>query len=296
MLRGFQKVEEIAASTYQLGCHELLNLENSRVLKAPESLGSLLSLTRLRLSKIDFERIPASIKHLTKLSELYLDDCKRLQCLPELPSTLQVLIASGCISLKSIASMFMQGDREYKAASQEFNFSGCLQLDQNQRTRIMGDARLRIQRTATSLFYQEYHGQFIRVRLCIPGSEVPEGFSYKNREGSSVKIRQPAHSYRGFTFCAVVSFGQNGERRPVNIECECHLIIKDGTQIDLSSYYYDKYERQVRSLWKRDQHVFIWSVHSKGFFKEASFHFKPLWGATDVMVACGVHPLFVNEF
>jgi hypothetical protein len=154
MLRGFQKVEEIAASTYQLGCHELLNLENSRVLKAPESLGSLLSLTRLRLSKIDFERIPASIKHLTKLSELYLDDCKRLQCLPELPSTLQVLIASGCISLKSIASMFMQGDREYKAASQEFNFSGCLQLDQNSRTRIMGDARLRIQRTATSLFYQ----------------------------------------------------------------------------------------------------------------------------------------------
>jgi hypothetical protein len=143
---------------------------------------------------------------------------------------------------------------------------------------------------------QEYHGQFIRVRLCIPGSEVPEGFSYKNREGSSVKIRQPAHSYRGFTFCAVVSFGQNGERRPVNIECECHLIIKDGTQIDLSSYYYDKYERKVRSLWKRDQHVFIWSVHSKGFFKEASFHFKPLWGATDVMVACGVHPLFVNEF
>jgi hypothetical protein len=124
------------------------------VLKTPQSLGSLVSLTKLRLSEIDFERIPASIKHLTKLRELYLDDCKRLQCLPELPSTLQVLIASGCISLKYVAIISMQGDREYDDASQEFSFSGCLQLDQNSRTRIMGDARLRIQRMATSLVYQ----------------------------------------------------------------------------------------------------------------------------------------------
>eukprot|EP00258_Populus_trichocarpa_P032111 XP_024448130.1 disease resistance protein TAO1 isoform X4 [Populus trichocarpa] len=292
MLSGFQKVEEIASSTYKLGCHEFLNLGNSRVLKTPERLGSLVWLTELRLSEIDFERIPASIKHLTKLSKLYLDDCKRLQCLPELPSTLQVLIASGCISLKSVASIFMQGDREYEA--QEFNFSGCLQLDQNSRTRIMGATRLRIQRMATSLFYQEYHGKPIRVRLCIPGSEVPEWFSYKNREGSSVKIRQPAHWHRRFTLCAVVSFGQSGERRPVNIKCECHLISKDGTQIDLNSYFYEIYEEKVRSLWERE-HVFIWSVHSKCFFKEASFQFKSPWGATDVVVGCGVHPLLVNE-
>ncbi|XP_024457054.1 disease resistance protein RPV1 [Populus trichocarpa] len=291
-LRGFQKVEEIASSTYKLGCHEFLNLGNSRVLKTPQSLGSLVSLTKLRLSEIDFERIPASIKHLTKLRELYLDDCKRLQCLPELPSTLQVLIASGCISLKYVAIISMQGDREYDDASQEFSFSGCLQLDQNSRTRIMGDARLRIQRMATSLVYQEYHRQNNRVRLCIPGSEVPECFSYKNRDGSSVKIRQLARWHRGFTLCAVVSFGQSEERRSVNIECECHLIIKDETQIDLSSYYYKEYEIMAWSstVWKKEQ-VFIWSVHCKCFFKEASFHFKPLCGATDVVVKCGVHPL-----
>eukprot|EP00258_Populus_trichocarpa_P032106 XP_024448125.1 disease resistance protein TAO1 isoform X3 [Populus trichocarpa] len=295
MLSGFQKVEEIASSTYKLGCHEFLNSGNSCVLKTQERLGSLVSLTQLRLSHIDFERIPASIKQLTKLSTLYLDDCKRLQCLPELPSTLQVLIASGCISLKSVASIFMQGDREYKAVSQEFNFSECLQLDQNSHTRIVGAAHLRIQRMATSLFYQEYHGKPLKeVRLCIPGSEVPEWFSYKNREGSLVQIQQPAHWHRGFTLCAVVSFGQSGERRPVNIKCECHLICKDGTQIDLSSYYYEIYEERVRSLWER-VHVFIWSVHSKCFFKEASFQFKSPWGATDVVVACGVHPLFVNK-
>ena len=142
-----------------------------------------------------------------------------------------------------------------------------------------------------SLFsVQEYHCP--RVQLCIPRSEVPEFFSYKKREGSSAKIRQPTRWHRGFTLCAVVSFGQNGERRQVNIECECHLIIKDGTQIDLSSYYYREYERMARSstIWKRE-HVFIWSVHCKCFFKETSFHFKPLCGAPDVVVQCGVHPL-----
>ncbi|KAL3591212.1 hypothetical protein D5086_009852 [Populus alba] len=185
----------------------------------------------------------------------------------------------------------MPGDIEYEVASQEFNFSGCLQLDQNSRTRIMSGARLRIQHMATSLFYKAYNYKPFRVQLCIPGSKVPECFSYKNRGGSSVKIQQLAHWHRGFTLCAVVSFGQSEERRPVNIECECHLIIKDGTQIDLSSYYDDKYIAKTRSIiWKRE-HVFIWSVHSKCFFKEASFHFKPLYGATDVMVECGVHPL-----
>jgi hypothetical protein len=72
------------------------------------------------------------------------------------------------------------------------------------------------------------------------------------------------------------------------------LIIKDGTQIVLSSCY-DGDERKVRRSLLKREHVFIWSVRYKCFFKEASFHFKPLWGASDVVVECGVHPLFVNE-
>jgi len=49
-----------------------------------------------------------------------------------------------------------------------------------------------------------------------------------------------------------------------------------------------------------------WGVYGKGSmcsfgvstlsaFKEASFQFKSPWGTTDVVVGCGVHPLFVNE-
>jgi hypothetical protein len=141
-----------------------------------------------------------------------------------------------------------------------------------------------LKKKITIIFY-EYAGKPLKsFQLCIPGSEVPEWFSYKNREGSSIKIQHPAHWHRRLILCAVVSFGQSGERC---IKCESHLITKDGTQIiDLSSSSYEIYAKKVRSLWERE-HVFIWSVYSNCFFKEASFHFKP----TDVVVKCGVHLL-----
>ena len=48
----------------------------------------------------------------------------------------------------------MQGEKDYEAASQGFDFSNCLQLDQNSLTKIIGDARLRILHMTTSLFNQ----------------------------------------------------------------------------------------------------------------------------------------------
>ncbi|KAI5587317.1 hypothetical protein BDE02_05G024100 [Populus trichocarpa] len=290
------EVEEIAFG----GCLQYLNLGASGVSEIPGSIGSLVSLRDLRLSCNDFERIPANIKQLPMLIKLDLHGCERLQHLPELPSSLQVLIASYCISLRSLASIFIQGEKEYASASQQFNFSNCLKLDQNACTRIMEDAHLRIRRMASSLFNREYFGKPIRVRLCIPGLEVPEWFCYKNTGGSSLNI--PAHWHRttntdqflGFTFCAVVSFGHSKKKRPVNIRCECHLITQGGNQSDLNFYCYEEVERKERCLWERD-HVFIWSINSNCFFKEASFHFKPLWGTADVVVKCGVHPLFVQD-
>ncbi|KAG5244841.1 disease resistance protein [Salix suchowensis] len=205
------------------------------------------------------------------------------------------------IKIKAIEGIFMQGEKDYEAASQQFNFFNCPQLDQSSLTKIIGDARLRIQRMATSLFNQQYFGEPISVRLCIPGSEVPEWFTYKNTGGPTVKIKLPDHCHRanttdqlfGFTLCVVVSFGNRlGFPLHFDIKCECHLITKDGTQSDLTFHYYD-----VEAFGKlKREHVFIWSIHSHCSFKEASFHFKPSGGCTaDAVVRSGVHPLFVED-
>ncbi|KAJ6397555.1 hypothetical protein OIU77_018548 [Salix suchowensis] len=273
------EVEEIASTTNKLGCLRVLIVISSGVLE-----------------------IPASIKQLPVLTELNLSGCERLQHLPQLPSSLQVLIASECISLTSVEGIFMQGEKDYEAASQQFNFSDCPRLDQSSLTKIIGDARLRIQRMATSLFNQQYFGKPVSVRLCIPGSEVPEWFAYKNTRGPTVKIKLPAHWHCsnttdqlfGFTLCAVVSFGPGQKYGAFDIKCECHLITKDGTQSDLSFHCYnDEIDRW--GTWERE-HVFIWSIQSHCSFKEASFHFKPLSGSTaDAVVRSGVHPLFVED-
>ncbi|KAJ6737582.1 hypothetical protein OIU85_019627 [Salix viminalis] len=293
------EVEEIASTTNKLGCLRILSLDSTLVLEIPGSIGSWVSLTHLILYFSDCERIPASIKQLPVLTELHLQQCKRLQHLPQLPSSLRVLNASDCISLTSVGGIFMQGCDDYEAASQEFNFTDCHQLDQSSLTKIIGDARLRIERMATSLFNQQYFGKPISVRLCIPGSEVPEWFTYKNTEGPSVKIKLPDHCHRanttdqlfGFTLCAVVSFGPRFFAN-FDIKCECHLITKDGTHSDLTFHYY--YDEEGVGTWERE-HVFIWSIQSDLFFKEASFHFKLVWGNAAAVVQSGVQPLFVED-
>ncbi|KAJ6737589.1 LEUCINE RICH REPEAT CONTAINING PROTEIN [Salix viminalis] len=100
--RRRSEVEEIASTTNKLGCLQYLNMIDCHVLEIPGSIGSWVSLTTLELHGNDFERIPASIKQLPVLTELDLSRCERLYHLPQLPSSLQVLDATDCISLTSV--------------------------------------------------------------------------------------------------------------------------------------------------------------------------------------------------
>lgn len=110
---------------------------------------------------------------------------------------------------------------------------------------------------------QEYLGKPIRVSLCVLGSEVPEWFSYKSTEGSSVKIKLPAHrnhtnstdQFSGFTFCAVVSFGPCQNDGDFDIRCECHLITKGGVQSDL--IFNNKGDEEKRLSPLKREHEFL---------------------------------------
>jgi Leucine-rich repeat (LRR) protein len=48
----------------------------------------------------NFTSLPATIHELSNLEYLYLDDCKRLQSLGELPSNLKFVSAQACTSLR----------------------------------------------------------------------------------------------------------------------------------------------------------------------------------------------------
>ncbi|RDX89018.1 TMV resistance protein N, partial [Mucuna pruriens] len=70
-------------------CLTSLDLENCCNLRTlPDSIDLLPSLKYLRLSGSNVESLPASIKNLLMLRDLYLDNCMKLVSMPELPQSL----------------------------------------------------------------------------------------------------------------------------------------------------------------------------------------------------------------
>ncbi|XP_044469711.1 disease resistance protein RPV1-like [Mangifera indica] len=76
----------------------------------PSSIDQLLSLQHLDIAQNNLETLPESIKDLPKLATLILSNCQRLKYLPELPRSLQKIIAENCVSLESISSLFLCTD------------------------------------------------------------------------------------------------------------------------------------------------------------------------------------------
>lgn len=92
----------------------------------PDGFCHLSSLTRLDLSGNNFVSIPSSISRLPKLVYLILNWCKKLQRLPELPSSIQELDASNCASLETskfnpsrICSLFASRVKRYNHLPRE---------------------------------------------------------------------------------------------------------------------------------------------------------------------------------
>jgi len=66
-------------------------------------LGSLSSLQGLDLSQNNFRNLPDCISRLPKLQYLYLDQCRSLYSIVELPTNLEVLYAYGCSSMETLS-------------------------------------------------------------------------------------------------------------------------------------------------------------------------------------------------
>lgn len=110
----------------------------------PDGLTGLTSLQRLNLSGTMIQTINPTIKQASGLKYLNISNCKRLQSLPQLPC-LPILVANACLTLKTV-SYPMAASTQY--LNQKHSFCGSINLDENTRSNMMDDARLRIARMA----------------------------------------------------------------------------------------------------------------------------------------------------
>ena len=112
-----------------------LNLSDRNLLEGalPSDLSSLSWLECLDLSRNNFITVPTSLSRLPHLRRLIVEHCKNLQSLPELPSSIKVLLANDCTSLET----FSYPSSAYalrKFGDFNFEFSNCFRLVGNEQS------------------------------------------------------------------------------------------------------------------------------------------------------------------
>ncbi|XP_011620602.2 TMV resistance protein N isoform X2 [Amborella trichopoda] len=109
-LSGCSSLEELDASD--------CNLEGLK----PDDFEKLSSLKVLNLLEIDFQGLPISLRGLSQLEILCVPSCKQLVAIPELPTGLKALDASGCESLQTIPNL------SHLSKLEHLNINDCEQL------------------------------------------------------------------------------------------------------------------------------------------------------------------------
>lgn len=175
-LSGCCKLKELPPPLVVL-CSSIsyLNLSNcvSMTDIADHVMVGLSSLKEIDLSGTMIDSIPPSIKQVSGLTFLNVKSCKQLQSLPELPCLLRELRANVCMNLKTVSgsmTTLTQGldqicDPELVHRNEEHTFCQCLNLDENARSSIMEDAKLRIMRMATAVISKRRDKSSISLSL-----------------------------------------------------------------------------------------------------------------------------------
>ncbi|CAN6544714.1 unnamed protein product [Malus baccata var. baccata] len=234
-------------------------------------------------------RIPSYFKDLDKLRCLNLGWCTSLQFLPVLP-VLRCLQAEGCTSLKTVScsrNSLIQAWDKYELFRGRFHFVGCENLDENARTNIMADTRLRIMRVATApmnsltqagdkyeLFRErfpfadhqntEISDETLVSTICV-GNQIPHWFCHQNK-GSSITIKLPPDWYGtdflGFAFSLVVvdnALPLDLSLSFTKIVCKCNFKTNSGESHEIIYPYFVPFtERVGKRYYSPSEFIFVW--------------------------------------
>ncbi|KAK9180199.1 hypothetical protein WN943_029406 [Citrus x changshan-huyou] len=159
----------------------------------PSDIGNLCSLKELYLSRNNFVTLPASISGLFNLKELELEDCKRLQSLPQLPPNLWLVRVNGCSSLVTLSGAL-------KLRKSEYTIIDCIDS-----LKLLGKNGLAI--SMLREYLEAVSDPSHKLSIVVPGSEIPKWFMYQN-EGSSITVTRPSYLYNmnkvvGYAICCV---------------------------------------------------------------------------------------------
>ncbi|GJW28334.1 NB-ARC domains-containing protein [Tanacetum coccineum] len=207
------------------GLHMLKSLNFSRcnLEQVPESIGSLSCLERLDLKENNFTCLPGSLSQLSHLLDLFVDGCKKLEVLPELPHSLENLYSSFCNSLREVS-----GSSKDRFRYRYNNFIACPKLFKNvsidsegsiSKTQCLDSSitsqgfvhqlsatlgYLGFETTRCEFFLQDIGSSDLDI--VYHGDSIPEWFTVRSTE-NHVKVELPSDwchdKFRGFGTCVL---------------------------------------------------------------------------------------------
>ncbi|XP_015889278.3 TMV resistance protein N-like [Ziziphus jujuba] len=279
-------IEELPESIENLVSLKDLSLESCKDLEfLPNSLCDLRNLGMIRLSFCSkIQKLPSLPP---SLELLLVTNCKRLKSLPELPSLCLSLSASGCTSLENVSGWRAPllhhvdefiGDYSY---NDYIDFCGCEKLDQDTDNTMIADraiiqilARIKFQKSV------DYYS------FIYPGDEIPNWFNHQTCGTSINNIMLPPYwnndDFLGLAFCIVFHWNIIGDDKELYIGYKLNFkTIDDG---NLYKYCYSTLGEIYDDF--ISDHVVIWhaereSLESSGLdcpstcSTEASFHVYP---------------------
>ncbi|WJX48459.1 hypothetical protein P8452_35019 [Trifolium repens] len=180
-------IKELPTSLeYLVGLQTLCLKLCTELVTLPNSIVNLNHLSELDCSGCcSIVNLPESIAHLSSLKSLVLSDCKRLECIPQLPPSMNYLFAYDCPSVgRVMPNSRLELPSNSKEGVFEFHFTNSQELDGSaHNSNIAAEAWHRISEVA----YRD-------VFFCFPGSSVPHWFPYRC-QGCSVSMNNDSKKW-----------------------------------------------------------------------------------------------------
>uniref|UniRef100_A0A2C9U430 ADP-ribosyl cyclase/cyclic ADP-ribose hydrolase n=1 Tax=Manihot esculenta TaxID=3983 RepID=A0A2C9U430_MANES len=204
-----------------------------------------------------------------------------------------------CTLMETTGTSYVTPIAEYEDPHQSyhvFNHCNSVNLDQNARGDIIADALLRMKEIATATHVKAH------LIVGLPGSEIPEWFSYQS-SGSSMDVLFPPYCFNslflGFAFCVVLDFEDptvlvHTEGDCFCFTCECHFKNADVKKGGMTEKCFDRWDDRFMFFLEpfeavsESDHLFLFYC-KKNYFRrnlnewlierccnvmEASFEFK----------------------
>jgi len=173
-----------------------LKLRGCPINALPSSFGCQSKLETLVLRATQIESMPSSIKDLTRLRKLHIQYCKKLLALPELPSSVEIVLVEDCYSLKTVLFPSTVAE-QLKEKKKEVEFWNCRDLDESSLINIGLNVQINLMKFANAGSVQAVY--------VYPGSSVPEWLEYKTTKKAMIIDLSPPHlsPLLGFVFCFV---------------------------------------------------------------------------------------------